>query len=60
MKKRDKDTTKQNITKQNNSGLLDQYIQRSLANQVQHIDEKAIAMAIKTLLQEGKDNKTLH
>lgn len=55
MKKEDK-----KIVEKSNSILLDRFIQRTLTNQVQHVDEKSIAMAIKTLLQEEKDNKTLH
>lgn len=40
--------------------LLDHFIQRKVADQMQQMDEKAIAMAIKSLLQEEQDNKTLH
>ena len=40
--------------------LLDHYIQRQMSHQLEKMDEKAIAYAIKTLLEEDKEEKTLH
>ncbi|MGL4800176.1 MAG: hypothetical protein ACRCWY_12395 [Cellulosilyticaceae bacterium] len=56
---KDKSQTTQQ-PKKKHTLLLDQHIQRAFQAHIEHIDEKSLAMAIKTLLQEEKDKKTLH
>ena len=62
MKKENKKSQQEDTKKkqENSNTLLDHYIQRKMTTQLDKVDEKAIAMAIKTLLQEDKDTTTLH
>lgn len=47
--KQGKDTKKGSI-------LLDRYIQKTTMDKMQHLDDKALADAIKTLLLQGKED----
>lgn len=47
-------------SKKSSSSLLERYIQRNIADQMQGIDDEILAKAIKTLLSQEQKNKHLH
>lgn len=56
---KEKNKNNNNNVKKNNM-LLDHHIQRSIAKEMEEFDEKALALVIKTLLEEHKDSNTIH
>ena len=57
MKEKDK-TNKQKQDKQENSILLDHYIQRTITNKMQDLEDKALAEAIRSMLLAGDEETT--